>query len=102
VIASRNIFFEDLFTIGRSGKFCDLANSGQIVMNSRNLATGVAARRGDGTLGDRVGAEAVADPHFAIARGHIANVHIGVEVKILAKSMIKQIDSGAKRSESSS
>ena len=32
------------------------------------------------------------DAGFAVARGPIATVEIGVEVKILAKAMIKQID----------
>ena len=62
------------------------------MLNARNLATGVKARRGDGTIGDRVGAKVVCDSGFAVARGQIANVHIGAEVKILSKAMIKQID----------
>lgn len=32
------------------------------------------------------------DPGFAVGRGPIANVEMGIEVKILAKAMIKQID----------
>jgi hypothetical protein len=35
---------------------------------------------------------AVCDPGYVVARGPIATVEIGVEVKILAKAMIKQID----------
>ena len=34
----------------------------------------------------------IEDPGFAVARGPVATVEIGVEVKILAKAMIKQID----------
>ena len=37
------------------------------------------------------GSVAVIDSDFHVARGPIANVEIGVEVKILAKAMIKQI-----------
>jgi hypothetical protein len=32
------------------------------------------------------------DPGYLVARGPIATVEIGVEVKVLAKAMIKQID----------
>ncbi|MCB7129713.1 MAG: hypothetical protein J3T61_09280, partial [Candidatus Brocadiales bacterium] len=43
--------------------------------------------------GERVpNAPIVKDEGFAVARGRIATVEIGVEVKILAKAMIKQID----------
>jgi len=35
---------------------------------------------------------ALDDPGYVVARGPIATVEIGVEVKILAKAMIKQID----------
>src|SRR5262249_4603331 len=34
----------------------------------------------------------VVDPGYAVARGETATIEIGVEVKILAKAMIKQID----------
>jgi hypothetical protein len=50
-------------------------------------------RRGDGTFGERVPiAQAITDEGFAVARGPVANIEIGVETKILAKAMIKQID----------
>ena len=62
-------------------------------MNTRNQRRGIQARRGDGTFGEIVpGAVAVQDPRFTVARGLVATVEIGVEVKILAKAMIKQID----------
>jgi hypothetical protein len=55
--------------------------------------TAIKARRGDGTFGEIVpGETAIADDGFQVARGLIATVEIGVEVKILAKAMIKQID----------
>ena len=84
--------FEDLFALGRSRKLHEGIVAQQLVLNARNLATGVKARRGDGILGDRIGTECLTDPGFAVARGHTANIHVGVEVKILAKAMIKQID----------
>jgi len=59
----------------------------------QNLTVGIARRRGDGTFGERVpAAQAVVDPGFAVARGPVATIEIGVETKILAKAMIKQID----------
>jgi hypothetical protein len=39
-----------------------------------------------------VGEEPQIDPGYKVARGPIATVEIGVEVKVLAKAMIKQID----------
>jgi hypothetical protein len=68
------------------------ADNSEIVLSSRNLAQGIKARRGDGTLGQRVPqSKAVNDAGFSIARGHVANIQIGVEVKIIAQAMIKQI-----------
>ncbi|MGH9903025.1 MAG: hypothetical protein ACRD68_14560, partial [Pyrinomonadaceae bacterium] len=51
------------------------------------------ARRGDGTFGEIVpGETAITDPGYEVSRGNVATVEIGVEVKILSKAMIKQID----------
>lgn len=63
------------------------------VLNRANRTRGRVARRGDGTFGRRVpSAEAVTEDGFEVGRGQIATVEIGVEVKILAKAMLKQID----------
>jgi len=63
------------------------------VLNVRNKRRGVAARRGDGTFGEIIpGETAIVDPGFLVARGPIATVEVGIEVKVLAKAMIKQID----------
>jgi hypothetical protein len=63
------------------------------VLNAQNKRKGIVARRGDGTFGELIlGERAVLDPGYKVARGPVANVEIGVEVKILAKAMIKQID----------
>jgi hypothetical protein len=44
----------------------------------------VEARRGDGTFGEIIPGEiAIDDPGYVVARGPIATVEIGVEVKIL-------------------
>lgn len=85
--------YEDLLSIARSSKLVSAIESQLKVVNMRNRAHGVRARRGDGTFGELVpGQAAVIEPGFAVARGTIATVEIGVEVKILAKAMIKQID----------
>jgi hypothetical protein len=63
------------------------------VLNVQNRRRGVAARRGDGTFGEIIPGEMpIMDAGYLVGRGPIATVEIGVEVKILAKAMIKQID----------
>lgn len=63
------------------------------VLNVANRRQGVNARRGDGTFGELIpNVVAIVEPGFTVARGPIATVEIGAEVKILAKAMIKQID----------
>lgn len=55
--------------------------------------TGINARRADGTFGERNPSVAVMDePGYVVARSHLATIEVGVEVKILMKAMIKQID----------
>jgi len=86
--------YEDLLAINRSAKLTEAAASRrERVLNVQNRRRGVAARRGDGTFGEIIpGEAAIVDPGYLVARGPIATVEIGVEVKILAKAMIKQID----------
>ena len=61
------------------------------VLSTTNRRRGVAARRGDGTFGEIIpGTPAIVDPGFRVARGQIATVEIGVEMKILAKAMIEE------------
>jgi hypothetical protein len=85
--------FEDLYVLGKSARLVVRIADRERVVNTRNQRRGIRARRGDGTFGEIVpGAVAVEDPRFTIARGQLATVEIGVEVKILAKAMIKQID----------
>lgn len=92
--SSRCTFTKDLIAIGRSPKLIEAAiNRKDRVLNAQNKRRGVEARRGDGTFGEIVPGEiAVADPGYVVARGPIATVEIGIEVKVLAKAMIKQID----------
>jgi len=85
--------YEDLVTIDRSSKLVDAIGREILVLNVANRLQGIRARRGDGTLGEIVPGETpIRDEGYAVARGKIATVEIGVEVKILAKAMIKQID----------
>jgi hypothetical protein len=85
--------FEDLYAINRSAKLIETIAKHTSVLNVQNRARGIKARRGDGTFGEIIpGERPISDPGFVVARGPIAAVEIGVEVRILAKAMIKQID----------
>jgi hypothetical protein len=86
--------YEDLVRIHRSLKLIDAAvNRRDRVLNFQNRRRGVVARRGDGTFGELIPGEAPIDQTgYLVARGPVSTVEIGVEVKILAKAMIKQID----------
>lgn len=86
--------YEDLVAINRSPKYLDaVLKRRDRVLNVQNRRRGVQARRGDGTFGEIIPGEApILDPGYHVARGPIATIEIGVEVKILAKAMIKQID----------
>jgi hypothetical protein len=85
--------YEDLVAINRSPKLVAAIKNEILVLNVANRLQGVHARRGDGTFGEVVpGERPIRDEGYVVARGKIATVEIGVEVKILAKAMIKQID----------
>ncbi len=86
--------YEDLLAVQRSSKFAGaVLDRKDRVLNVQNRRRGVKARRGDGTFGEIIpGETAIFDAGYRVGRGPIATVEIGVEVKILAKAMIKQID----------
>ena len=85
--------YEDLTVLNRSQKFTARVHKHERVVNIGNKTVGKPSRRGDGTFGELVPtAVAVTERGLLVARGEIANVEIGAETKILAKSMIKQID----------
>ncbi len=85
--------YEDIYNLGKSKPFVAGVDSRERVLNVQNKRRGVKARRGDGTFGELIPNNTpIVDPGFKVARGPIANVEIGVEVKFLAKAMIKQID----------
>lgn len=85
--------YEDLVAINRSSKLVQSIKKRIFVLNVENRLQGIRARRGDGTLGEIVPGETpIEDAGYVVARARIATVEIGVEVKILAKAMVKQID----------
>jgi hypothetical protein len=85
--------YEDLVAIKKSDRYVLSVESMTRVLNAQNKRAGIEARRGDGTFGELiVGEQPVIDPGYKVARGPVATIEIGVEVKILAKAMIKQID----------
>ncbi|HTW80469.1 MAG TPA: hypothetical protein VME23_13055 [Terracidiphilus sp.] len=85
--------YEDLVAVNKSDRYVIFVENMSRVLNVQNKRKGIEARRGDGTFGELiVGAEPQIDPGYKVARGPVATIEIGVEVKILAKAMIKQID----------
>src|SRR5205085_12201172 len=86
-------FYEDLLLLGKSKVLVDRIRSKDRVVSLGNVRRRISARRGDGTFGERVpSAKPLLDVGFAVARSELATIEIGIEVKILAKAMIKQID----------
>jgi hypothetical protein len=87
------MLYEDLFALGKSAKIIERIKTQDRVLNRKNITVGKKARRGDGTFGELVPtADAVLGEGLAVAVGPVANIEVGVETKILAKAMIKQID----------
>jgi hypothetical protein len=85
--------YEDLATLNRSEKYTLGVMARERVLNAQNKRKGILARRGDGSFGELIPGETpIVDPGYLVARGPVATIEIGVEVKILAKAMIKQID----------
>lgn len=91
-LISRELY-EDLYRINRSGKFNAFVEAQKRGLSIGNRRQGVSARRGDGTLGELIPGQPVTRVRgSAIPRGRVATLDIGVEVKILNKAMIKQIN----------
>jgi hypothetical protein len=85
--------YEDLIAIDRSPKLTAAVKRQDRVLNIQNRRHGISARRGDATFGEIIPGETPAvHPGYKVSRGPIATVEIGIEVKILLKAMIKQID----------
>jgi len=85
--------YEDLLALGDSKKFTQNVEARIGVVNTGNQVKGKKGRRGDGTFGRIVpGVPATSIAGFAVARGPIANLELGAEVKVVATKMIAQID----------
>ena len=85
--------YEDLYELGQSARYLDRVDAGLSVINTKNLRSGVKARRGDGSFGAAVpNVSVVRDAGYAVGRGSIATIEIGIEVKIMQKAMKKQVD----------
>lgn len=88
--------YEDLYDYARTGKSQKLVQrieSDNRIISTSNKRVGIKSRRGDGSFGEIVpGTSAIRDQGYSVARGSLATVEIGSEVKIAAKAMIKQSD----------
>jgi len=85
--------YEDLVAVNKSDRYVISVENMSRVLNVQNKRKGIEARRGDGTFGELiVGEQPQVDHGYKVARGPVATIEIGVEVKILAKAMNKQID----------
>jgi hypothetical protein len=86
-------FYEDLYDLSRSQKYVERVIHGISVVNAENTRQGVKARRGDGSFGEIIPHEIPAtESGYSVKRGPIATIEIGIEVKIIQKAMIRQID----------
>lgn len=85
--------YEDLYTLGRSVLLTRRIDDLECVVNITNRVTGIKVRRGDGTFGESLSTvPGSKEPGYVVGIGPTANVQIGIEVKIIATAMIKQID----------
>lgn len=86
--------YEDLYELARSSKYRDCIDTMRRGVGPQNKAVTLQRmRRGDGTLGELLDPKSARRiSGYAVARGAIATIDCGVEVKILNKAMIKQID----------
>lgn len=85
--------YEDLYLLNKSVHLRERVESEITVVNQQNTTIGIRRRRGDGTFGELVPSELpVRETGYLVARGPVATIEIGTEVKILAKAMIKQVD----------
>src|SRR4051812_36426671 len=85
--------YDDLLALGRSSKLVERIQLQESVLNNAGKVFGRPGRRPDGTFGTLVpGAIAEVCPPYTTARGPLARLEIGVEVKIMATKMIAQVD----------
>jgi len=85
--------YEDLVALDQSARLVSRVRDGELAVNIGNQIKGKKGRRGDGTFGRVVPGQApLAEPGFIVARGLVANLEIGTEVKISATKLIAQVD----------
>ncbi len=86
-------FYEDLFALRQSGKLTRRVRHREVAVNTGNQIKGQKGRRGDGTFGRVVPGQILSsEGGFVVARGLVANLEIGTEVKIAATKLIAQVD----------
>lgn len=84
---------DDLYALNRSPKLKAAVDAQDLVLNVANRTVGLKHRRGDGTFGTIIPDDMpIKTSAYTVSMGSVANIHIGAEVKILAKAMIKQLD----------
>ncbi len=88
--------FEDLLVRSNArdpkSKYSTRVASASRVVNRKNKSYNIPARRGDGLFGEILhGAPAQSVEGFSVMRGPTVATEIGVEMKIIAKAMLKQI-----------
>lgn len=92
------VSYEDLYDLNQSPVYHTGIQQGSLVYNRGNrvvgpIIGGVRVRRGDGLFGQAVpGQPLVPEPGFAVQRGHVANIRIGIEIKIVSTAMARQFD----------
>ena len=85
--------YEDLLALGQSLKLVRRIKNGDVAVNTGNQIKGKKGRRGDGTFGRVVpGQPLIGTPGLLVARGLVAHLEIGTEVKIGATKLIAQVD----------
>ncbi len=88
-----DFLFDDLYRLDATSRFHEDVDIGRVALNPKGVSPGLKARRGDGSLGPPVpGYKPRPYAGHVVLVGPTAEVDVGVEVKILAKAMIKQID----------
>lgn len=88
-----SFLIDDLYKLNRSQKLRAAVDGEASVLNQANRTVGRTHRRGDGTFGAAVpGVPTFKVADHIVRLGDVARIEIGVEVKTLAKAMIKQLD----------
>jgi hypothetical protein len=85
--------YEDWCAIEPESPYAKRVGRRELILASNNRTRGIRARRGDGTLGiPTPHTPVIEDKGYEVARGEVASIVVGIEVKIVAKAMLKQID----------